>query len=112
MNIGVRMSTVTEVREFRPPSCRVDKGLINSIGAVLESDNVCRKEQILYALESSSRKITSLNSGQFTDATWPHEIRNIRIDVGEAYPRPVSIMIDFRYAALSKVVVMSEERAR
>lgn len=103
------MPVITEIRQFKIPPCKIDKDLIGSLGKILESDEVCKQEEILYSLDSGSRKIESTRCNEFAAAEWPNEARSITITVGEHYPGLVLIDIDFKYMSQSKVKVSSSD---
>jgi hypothetical protein len=100
--------SVTEIREFKILPCKIDKDLIRKIGRVLESDVICKKKGISYNVNSPTRKISSNEFSNFTEAEWSNEIRSISIGVKE-YPSPVNIEIDFKYTSSSKVTISSSD---
>ena len=102
----VKMSVITEIKEFRIPPCKIDKELVAKLGKVLESDKAFENEKIHYSLNARSRKIESDEYGKFTAADWPRDIEEIKIEAGE-YPHPVVIDIDFKFMSESKVSISS-----
>lgn len=102
----VKMSVITEIREFRIPPCKIDKELVAKLGKVLESDKTFENEKIHYSLNARSRKIESDEYGKFTAADWPGDIEEIKIEAAD-YPHPVVIDIDFKFMSDSKVSISS-----
>jgi hypothetical protein len=103
------LPVITEIREFKIQPCKIDKELIGSIGAILESDPACQKEKKVYTLESSFRKIESDNSRDFTSTEWPNDATRMQIAIGTYYPLLVSIQIDFKSPGQGSVKVSSSD---
>lgn len=101
------MSEITEKRTIKIPPCIVDKELIQEIGGLLQSEELCRNH-LKYSLDSKTQDIESKKVEDFVKADWGSELNEIMIETDCESPK-VRVSIDFRNIYLSEFSVSGKD---